>query len=190
MSISITGVCNIALVKIGVDPISDINDATSKPARTCLALWEGNRDAVLEAAKWKCASKRAELTLLEDTPIGDEWAYQYQLPSDYIRMIAALGEPVYLIEGDKLLTDDDVIFIRYVYRLTTTGSYHPTLVEAMAARLASALAIPLKASPNLRNSMYQEFQFILTTAEVINAFDDQLDEQVRKEDSWHAARRR
>lgn len=188
MSISITGVCNIALVKIGVDPISDINDPTNKPSRTCLALWEGNRDAVLEATKWKCASKRAELTQLEDAPLFD-WDYQYQLPADYIRMIAAKDNIPYLIEGDKLLSDEEEVFIRYVYRLTTTGSYHPTLIEAMAARLASELAIPLKASPALRASMFQEFQLILTTAEVINAFDDQLDEQVQKQDSWHVARR-
>ncbi len=187
MSISITGICNIALVKIGVDPISDINDSGSKPARTCLALWEGNRDAVLEAAKWRCAAKRDELTQLEDTPLFD-WDYTYQLPSDFIRMIAAKDAIPYLIEGDKLLCDETEVFIRYVYRLTTAGSYTPILVEAMAARLGSALAIPLKASPSLRTSLYQEFDLLLTRAEVVNAFDDQLDEQVQKEDSWHTAR--
>ncbi len=184
---SITGVCNIALVKIGVDPISNINDPTTKPARTCLALWDSNRDAVLEAAKWKCASKRDELVKLEATPLFD-WDYQYQLPSDYIRDIAVKDGFPYLIEGDRLLCNENECFLRYVYRLTTTGSYHPTLVEAMAARLASELAVPLKASPTLRTSMFQEFQLILTTAQVVNAYDNACDEQVVKEDSWHRER--
>lgn len=187
MSISITGVCNIALVKIGVDPISDINDSGSKPARTCLALWEANRDAVLEATKWKCASKRAELQLLEDAPLFG-WDHQFQLPADYIRDIAVKDGFPYQIEGDKLLCNELECYLRYVYRLTTTGSYHPTLIEAMAARLASELALPLKAAPTTRTSMFQEFQLILTTAEVVNAYDNTCDEQVVKEDSWHTER--
>lgn len=182
-----TGICNVALISIGVDPISSINDADSKAARTCLALWDTTRDAMLEAAKWRCASKRAEINLTENTPDFD-WDYEYQLPSDYIRMIATKDNTPYLIEGDKLLSNEDEVFIRYVYQLTTTGSYSPGMVVAFAKLLASNLAVPLKGSKGLRESMYQEFQIALTKAEIVNAFDDQLDEQVQKQDSWHKAR--
>lgn len=182
-----TGICNIALISIGMDPISSINDSDSKPARSCLALWDATRDAMLEAAKWRCASKRAELSQLETTPDFD-WDYEYQLPTDFIRMIATKDNTPYLIEGDKLLSNEAEVYIRYVYRLTTTGSYSPGMAMALAKLLASNLAVPLKGSKTLRESMYQEFQIALTQAEVVNAFDDQLDEQVRKQDSWHAAR--
>jgi hypothetical protein len=77
-------ICNIGLLALGVDLISDIN-APQRRAIVCLNSWDRVRREVLEAAPWRFALKQAQLPANVNTPpFGYEAAFD--LPGDFISM--------------------------------------------------------------------------------------------------------
>ena len=79
-------ICNSALIKIGVNPITSLTDTSSKAARLCNALYTPLRDAFLEETHWNCTMRRVALSELEDAPeFGFD--YKYSLPLDCIKVV-------------------------------------------------------------------------------------------------------
>jgi len=67
---SLTDVCNIALLEIGSQPISDMDDTTSTNAGYCRqAFWQAFRE-VARMHDWNCLTKRVPLALLGSTVTG------------------------------------------------------------------------------------------------------------------------
>lgn len=115
------------------------------------------RDRCLEAFAWPFACKRVELTESLVTAAEGEWAYVYNLPSDYIRALRVVppgaaqdhpGKP-YVIRSDEtaldtlLFTNVPEAVLHYVYREEETGRYSPTFITALSYLLASYLAGPI-----------------------------------------------
>ena len=80
-----------------------------------------------------------------------EWDYQYELPSDYLRLIKVYeddgtdgAEYRYKIEGTRILTNYDTMNINYVYRVTDPTLFSDMFSEVLILRLALKLVIPLK----------------------------------------------
>jgi hypothetical protein len=64
MAVTDVSIVNMALLELGADTITALSD-TDKQAVVANALWEQARDYVLTSHEWKCAIKRADLTLTE-----------------------------------------------------------------------------------------------------------------------------
>lgn len=142
-------VCNRALTKLGAKRITSINDP-SKSAQCLASLWDTVRMAELRRAFWQFAISRTSLAALGTAPA---WGYtkQYQLPTDYLRLIQvneyyaspALvdyregDDSLYAIEGDKILTNLGApLKLRYVADVTDPGVFDPLFVECLASKLA------------------------------------------------------
>ena len=142
-----TTICNLALGMLGQNAIMSLDDA-SQAARFCKQFYTHTRDAVLQTAQWNFAIKRASLSRLADAPISG-WQYQYQLPTDHLRVIELNGADVsarfgeFSIEGNRLLTDDDGAVIRYISRVEDANLFDALFIETLATKLASKLAKPL-----------------------------------------------
>jgi hypothetical protein len=77
-------ICNIGLLALGVDLITDIQ-AAQRRAIVCATSFDRIRREVLEAAPWRFALKQAQLAASTVTPpFGYEQAYN--LPGDFITM--------------------------------------------------------------------------------------------------------
>lgn len=171
MATSEVAICNQALGWLGgslitsIDPVED-----SQESKLCAANYENLRDAVLEDAEWTFAIKRAEPAALAATPIyGFDKAFQ--LPSDCIRVLevsnasesstassATMGgrynKIEWVREGDQILVlGVERIYIRYIQRIEDTTKFSPAFDQALAARLAMDLAIPLTNSRALQQDM-------------------------------------
>ncbi len=85
MSYSITGIVNLALLKIGVKRISSHPDATTPQGVDANDCWEYIRDEVLSARDWKFAKTRVALALNATSPTT-MFDYAYTLPSDFLRL--------------------------------------------------------------------------------------------------------
>lgn len=163
-------VCNKALVLIGADLITAL-DENSKRARLCNYLYEQARDAVQRAHPWNCCMSRATLAALSSTP---DWGYdyEYQLPTNpYCLRVLQMEELSYefKIEGRKLLTDEDSCKILYITRIVTVANWDKLLVDAVAARLAHELAIPIADSRTMAETRWTLYQDILSEARSIDA---------------------
>lgn len=135
-------IINIGLLRLGISAISD-PDEDSPAANAVRSIWDPVYDEVLEAAE--LSSCRARALLAQDTsePVGDDWDYQYNLPSSpYCLKVISLDPDVpYQVEGRKLLTDFDTsdgstLLCRYVKRVSDYTQLSPRLAVAIGLRLA------------------------------------------------------
>jgi len=91
-----TDIANIALVRLGANTISSINDG-SPNASHIMMVWDYVRSEVLQLRDWRFAKMKAELTRHPSSPLYG-YAYAYALPNDFLRLVRprrwdANGEP-------------------------------------------------------------------------------------------------
>ena len=180
MAISPVAICNLALGWLGGDLIISLDDP-SVEAKLCKANYELLRDAVIEEREWTFAVKRLEPAGLVAGPLyGFDKAFQ--IPPEVIRVlqVSRAGEVIdgTIIEGSFLsatrggtgtgretriewnreadmifANNSDRIFIRALIRIEDTTKYSPSFDQALAARLAMELAIPITNSRTLQKDM-------------------------------------
>ncbi len=151
MATSPTKICNQALGKIGTKRINDLADTTdSKPeAIQCRLHYEPTRDALEESYNWVFNSDRATLSADAETP-DFEWDYQFILPTDFLAMrsiyenrISNVNYRSYALEGDRLLTNESTMQIRYTKKVVNPTKFDPLFIKLFVALLANELIVPL-----------------------------------------------
>lgn len=82
-----------------------------------------------------------------------EWDYQYELPSDFIRLIAIyeddgadLASERWIREGNRILTNYDSCSIRYIKSITDPADFDPLFSEVLILRMAWKLIPALAGS--------------------------------------------
>lgn len=149
---SVVEICNSALNKIGANTINSLSE-DSQEARLCKAQFTRLRDALLRSHPWNFALHRAVLARLADPPAFD-FAYQYQLPGDCLRLLQ-LQDPAtrFRIEGRQLLTDAEAARVLYIRRVTDPNRFDALFGEALATRLAAEIAFAVANSRSLGEEM-------------------------------------
>lgn len=161
-----TDIANLALQRIGAKRIMDIDDTTSKGARTVRNVFEASVRKVSRLHKWTSLMDRAELGQLVDKPAFG-WDLQYQLPADYIRIVEfnridvwSKKKELFTIEGSKLLTNEETAKIRYVRYVEDSTQYDDLFIEALAVEIASKIAVPIRQDEGLASELRGEFRTI------------------------------
>lgn len=149
-------ICNLALDHLHSEPITTITNPTDKVGKLCARWYDNTRKSVLRLHTWNFAMKRATLPKLVTAP-EHGWAYQYELPSDYIRIVE-IGDnnrhKHYGLENGKILLDEDSTNgrdIRYVFDNKNVEQYDPMFVDLFAIELAHNISYPLSGNINLMN---------------------------------------
>lgn len=192
MSLTSTQVANRALGKIGATPITSLADDPSKNARDIRACYDIVLKDELRARCWSFSIKRANLVELEQAPLFD-WERQFALPADFIRLVetSMSGSPYgrsYLLEGNKLLTNQTEVKLRYIANITDPAQWDSSFVEAFACRLAAEIAEPVTQSLNKRSQAWAEYQQAVSKARMAGAVEQ--DTEAMQDDTWVLARDR
>jgi hypothetical protein len=157
-------IANYALNILGASTISSLSDDT-KAARIINQRYDSIRDTVFRAHPWNGLISRAELAKISTAPTFG-YANQYTLPTEPYclrvlefsngslsypqdNMTNNSGGPVFVIEGRKLLTDEGTAKIKFVARVTDPNQYSASLIEALAARIATEICYPVTGSSSL-----------------------------------------
>jgi len=154
-------IANLALARISQDQILALSD-DSPSARFCNAFFDQAREEVLQSNPWRFAIKTATLSKLTTTPLL-EWEFEYQLPSDNLRVLSLNGSgphdrsDYFEIQGKTLLTDEGSAIIKYVFRVTDGSFYHPLFVSALSCQLAAMIAKPLTGDEKMASSLLMEY---------------------------------
>lgn len=161
---SSTDICNLALGWIGDATITSLDDP-SKAARLCKLNYPLTFAAVLESRWWTFASERR---LLSRDPVGPAWGSEsrYSIPADAARVLKVLEVDTWAVEAGYILTPDTTADLK-VYVLKSTvdlAEVSPTFVQALAARLAAVLAIPLAENRALQESMWALYGSLIKEA--------------------------
>jgi hypothetical protein len=164
-------------------------------------LYQPVRDAELHRRRWKFSIARAALPALSTAPISG-YAYQYQLPVDYLRLVeggdivatadltdyrGGDGAALYSIEGLKLLTHLGApLDIRYIAKITDVGLFNPSFAEALASRLAYEGCERITQSDSKRQLAMNDYKLAIHEATRANAIE--APPQSMADDSWLVSR--
>jgi hypothetical protein len=164
-----TDIANIALAKFREGRITNIESNTDSVAVVMNDQYDHALELLLEEHRWNFAGKRVTLTKVSDAPPFG-WDYQYQLPSDIIRLRDVNGEDVeassrlYTVEGDKLLTNDKTVTITYTGKVTDTNLFSPSFIESLAFKLASITCGRLTGDSELAVALDRQFNVAVSKA--------------------------
>ena len=162
MAKSPTEICNLAISWVGGNKLTSLDDDESKEAVLCRANYNLSRKAVLEEREWTFSVKRRELTPLASTP---EFGYSYEflVPSDLLATIGVydpnhfnLSRPPMLshvVEDNHILADKASILVKYKSDVENTTRFSALFDQALAAHIASNIAIPLTENSSLHDKM-------------------------------------
>jgi hypothetical protein len=118
-------ICSDALLMLGAKAISSFNEGTSA-SNTCDRLYPGVKYSTLQSYPWSFSFKKVQLAQTINTPVN-QYRYEYQLPSDRLGAIrraynsTAIGVGTFndwVIQGDKLLTNETTVVIDYQFAPT------------------------------------------------------------------------
>ena len=175
---SVVEICNSALNMLGAANITALTE-DSRNARLCNQRYVPLRDAIFRTHYWNCLIKRVELAADATAP-AYEFDKQYTLPTDCIRIIQVGGfhngsssmldsGQVYKVEGKKIVTNEEEIFLTYLAKITDPSVYDTLLVETIAARLAAELCYAITQSNTLAAQLNAVYLDKLKEARFVDA---------------------
>lgn len=166
-------ICSNALLMLGAQTINSLDEDNDR-ARLASNLYPQVRDDMLRAHHWNCAVKRVVLSPLADAPAFD-YTYQFQLPSDWLRtlQVGQYGYEVeYRTEANRMLCDESVLYLRYIFRNENEATWDPTLVQVMTRAMAAAMAYGITQSAAKEEVEYRKLEMALKQAKSIDGQDD------------------
>jgi hypothetical protein len=185
MAASNVAIANLALTKLGDLRILNLTDNT-KPAREVNAVFDMTRDYLQRRFSWRFCIKRANLAADTTVPLWD-WAYQYPLPTDCMRILQvgqwypspdlsdliSTGGQEYVVEGKYILSNQaGPLKLRYLSRVTDPVQFDAAFDMAFSAYLAYILAEPLTASPEQKQMAYNDYRNSIKDAVIANAIEN------------------
>jgi len=182
MAVSEVTICNLALSWLAGTLIISIDD-NSIEAKLCKANYELSRDAVLEAIAWTFATKRYVLTPEVITPAWG-YAYQFTIPAEIITILEVTDVKEtpngannldWRREGNVILADVENVYVKAIFKQTDTARFPPNFIQAVAARLAAEISIPLTESRQLMMSMEGKYKDRLMTAAMTDGLQGKTD---------------
>ena len=191
-------ICNLALQRLGARSIAALTEDTTA-GRECNRVYEHARDSELRAHPWSFARIRAELAADSTDPLFG-YAKQYQLPSDYVRLLPArnvannvtvLGgiDPNidWQIEGRKILTDDTApLQIVYLKKVTDPNDFDALYQDLLVSRIAMDIAEKVTQSNTKKANAETRYAATKAEAKKANAFE--RPPQEAPADPWVVAR--
>ena len=197
MALSVTKICNLSLSDIGSKRINNYEDVTenSPQAIMCRLHYEPTRDALLRSHWWRFASSRAVLSQDVTDPDGDEWDNQFILPNDFLAMKSIYENRFsdenlrnYALEGQRLLTNESEMSIRYIRRVTDVTEFDPLFVQVLELQLALKLITGLaKTNPKLKESIKNDLKLLMPSVKALDSQETNTAGQYELE-TWNDAR--
>lgn len=180
-------ICNLALDDLKQAPIKSIATPVSNTEQVCARNYDVTRRECLFAHPWKFAIKRIQLTPnLSTTPLFG-YAYAYDLPNDYIRMISVGDDYIGDLRGEReiennqlLAVSGDVTFdgttkdVRYMYDVTDVTKFSPGFITYFRLKLAIRMSNKFSVSPQIKTELKNDFVDAETEARSVNGQENRI----------------
>lgn len=167
-----TEICNMALAMVGAENITSLDDPV-RQAALCKLFYPNVRDAMLEEYIWSFALDRLTLTA---ATVNSEWGpeYRYQIPTDVLVVHRVYSDVTserelvqnrdWKLEGSFIITTYTPIYAHVLKRVVSPSAYTNTFIQALTARLAAELCIPLTENATLQANLWSIYQTKLSDA--------------------------
>lgn len=188
-SLGKTEICNIALRRLGVRPINNIESDTGAAAIELRAAWDLAVESVLRISDWNFATKITALAVISDeTVIG--WDYLYMYPSDCVmawklETINSMKDASVTYKWEKLLSpvtntpviaaDLDSAYLRYTARVTDPTAWDMDFINALGWRLAVDVCQRLTSDSSVFNKCVTMYTQFIAEAQTMNKVENNND---------------
>lgn len=169
---SVVDICNKALSILGQKGIVSLDD-NSPEAYACRIHWEPLKNEVLRKHPWNCSTKRLALSRLLEAP-AFEYRYQYQLPMDCLSVLEVVPEAYFVVEGRRLLCNEESVSIRYAQAIDDSTKFDSQLAAALAFLLASEICYNITKSTSLTEGLYKIGTDKLADAKASDSFEGKI----------------
>jgi len=177
--VSEVSICNLALGWLGQTPITDLNDNNDK-AELCKINYPLLRNAVLEEQAWTFATVR----FLSESQTRDDFdgTFKHALPNNTLRVIRVFkkgavgsgtryrnpvnsGDQVEWVRmGSDIYARASAVTVLALVQVEDVTKFSAMFCQALAARIAADLAIPLTHDATLQATMWQLYERKLAEA--------------------------
>lgn len=161
-------VCNLALDYLKQAPITSITTPTTPTEVICARWYDVTRRALLRKHPWNFAIKRDQLTpdVLETPTFG--YAYQYNLPNDFLRLLSIgndvedLEDDAYQLENGCLLmsttasSDGTTALIRYIYDCIDVAKFDSLFLAVLALELAVNMSNKFSVTASVKKDLKED----------------------------------
>lgn len=161
-------ICNKALLSLGADQIISLDDPSNE-ASLCKQLYADLRDAVLQAHDWSFAIERVNLPKAGTDPTF-RYANAFPLPARVLFVMEVnkveANDPTrdWQVEDDNIVTNDIACAAKLLRQVADTSKFSPLFVQALQARMAADMAIPLTSNGKLEEAKWQLYRAKLREA--------------------------
>ena len=176
--VSEVSICNIALSWLGQPAITSLDDQSTN-AELCKLNYPHLRDVLLSERQWVFAVLRHTSETADKPEFGE--GFKHSIPPEYLRVSrvyrnveafdpnkwrTALG---WRREGEFIIAVEEIIYMWGTQQLTDTGLFSPMFTQALAARIAADLCMPITENSTLQSKMYQLYLAKLSDAAASDA---------------------
>ena len=139
-----THIANLSLGHLGEYRIDDIDTDNETPAQKVRDFWDIARLEALGAYEWGFATDIKALTRNDDAPDAG-YQYKYDQPALWLRTIRVTPTSTFSEDGvftqwafrdGYFETDEENLYVEYIYDHTTVGTWPPWFVTYMGYVLA------------------------------------------------------
>ena len=174
-------ISNIALSQLGANLITSFEDDTTE-SKLCKANYEPLRNAELETYEWSFATRRRQYGITvpaigAGTAIDAYPGIRIKIQSDTIRILQVASDrdfrdtdPIqWSVEESHIIVDRRPIFVRELFRLKETADFSEAFAQALAARMAYELCLPITESLRKFESLFTIYTQKLNDAKTLDS---------------------
>jgi hypothetical protein len=161
-------ICNKALLSLGASTILSLDDEQTE-AHLCKQLYADLRDAVLQAHDWSWAIERVNLPKSGTDPTF-RYANAFPLPARVLYVMEVnkveRDDPTrdWQVENDAIVSDDTNCSAKLLRQVTDTSKFSPLFIQALQARLAADMAIPLTSNGKVEEAKWTLYRSKMSEA--------------------------
>ena len=153
-------ICNQALSLVGAQHITSFDDDQIE-AKLCKTIYAPVRDAVLSEHGWRFATRWEEIPASAN-PSPGEYTNEFPLPPDVLSVLFVGRDyehpEIWQLEDSAIRSNVNKCKCQVLYQVEDTSKFTATFTQALVARLAAELAIPITNSRTLMENMYAMYE--------------------------------
>lgn len=165
-------ICSNALLMLGDKPINSFDESTDR-SRLAKNVYPSVRDYLLRSHPWNCAIKR-EILAPDSTAPAFDYQNRFLKPGDWLRTLSVGKEgcrPDYLMEGDYILANTNVLYLRYIFR-QDEAKWDAMLVHAVQTVMQGIFAYPVTGSSSQQQLIATLAEPLLKKARAVDGQED------------------
>lgn len=153
-------ICNMALAKLGEQPIQYFDPNGNAASRLCYLHYHPIRRMVLCAKHWEFAQG----TVKSEAKIRDKKKmYRHELPFNALHVLKVSPNPGWVLHGNKIISPFKRIEITYIRDTECIKRTELQFINAFVTFLAARLCKPLTGSTIRRDMLLEVYHRILTS---------------------------